>query len=115
MPAFVPPPELNLNGTNYQDNIINSDDLVSPNVQICPNQNEKSFTQRKLSSSPLSSPSPIRMVEEVKEEFSDVDGPTPQEVLDEQLPSLLPIQQEAPRYFTRSKHQISISSADDDN
>jgi hypothetical protein len=84
LPAFVPPAELNLNGTNNQDDIINCEDIVSPNIQICPNQNEKSQTQSKSPSSPVLLPSsPIQMVEEVKEEFSDMDGPKPQEVLDE--------------------------------
>jgi hypothetical protein len=83
-PAFVPLPELNLNGTNNQDVIINCEDIASPNVQICRNQTEKSGTQTKSPSSLVSSSSsPILMVEEVKEDFSDVDGLKLKEVLDE--------------------------------
>jgi hypothetical protein len=40
-PAFVPPPEFNLNGTNYQDDIIDCEDIVSLNVQICPSPKKK--------------------------------------------------------------------------
>jgi hypothetical protein len=117
-PAFIPPPDvpkLNQNDMNNEDNTVNCEDIASPNVPTYPTQNKTSETKIKSLLSPVLSPSlPVLIVEE-EQDFSGDDGAKPQAAISEQPPSLLPLQQDAPRYFTRSKRKRSISSVDEDD
>jgi hypothetical protein len=119
IPAFIPPPDvpkLNQNIMNNEDNTVNCEDIASPNAPTYPTQSKTSETEIKSPSSPVLLPSiPVPIVEEVQQDFSGEDGAKPQVAISEQPPSSLPLQEDAPQYFTRSKRKRSISSADEDN
>jgi hypothetical protein len=57
---------------------------------------------------------PVLIIEKAQEDFSELENLKPKEAISEQLPSLSLQQEDAPGYFTRSKHKRSISSTDED-
>jgi hypothetical protein len=99
---------------NIEDNIVNCEDIASLNSLIDPIQNQKVETQSKPPSPVLLPSPPVPTVEEVQEDSSEADGTKLQLVVSEELLSLSPLQQDAPRYSTRSKHKRSLLSANED-
>jgi hypothetical protein len=58
---------------------------------------------------------PVPIIEEVQEDLSEADSTKLQLVVSEELLSLSPLQEDALRYFTRSTHRRSRSSANEDD
>jgi hypothetical protein len=115
--AFIPSPgaeKLVHNDMNIEDNGVNCEDIARLNTPIDPIQNQKLETQSKPPSLVLLPFLPVLTIEEVQEDSSEADSTKLQPVVTEEVLSLSLLQQDAPRYITRSKRKRSLSSADED-
>jgi hypothetical protein len=97
-PVFIPIPDVpqfTQNDTLGKDNIANLENTPSLEVLVSPNHSGKLETQSEL-------PSILVPIVTKPQDPSELDNLEPEEAVSNQLESLSPQQEDAPRYFTRS-------------